>query len=181
MPGFSRSGLSKTIGAINCCLRDTTNGGPYGPRAPQGRKYLPPGGRWQPVRADGRGMRAEKFRFLSGFRPMSRSVSALKPSGYIPSSSSASLRSAPSPREKVCAFGASNNNLLLSRKKTCRGTGRSFGYRFLYSALASAFSLGSRTFSRIATIAAGTMPEPPKISLTASGAKFRMPVFAPIP
>ena len=45
----------------------------------------------------------------------------------------------------------------------------------------SAFSLGSRMFSRIATIAAGTMPEPPKISLTAWGAKFRMAVFAPMP
>ena len=34
----------------------------------------------------------------------------------------------------------------------------------------SAFSLGSRMFKRIATMAAGTMPEPPKISRTASGA-----------
>ena len=45
----------------------------------------------------------------------------------------------------------------------------------------SAVSLGSRMFSRIATMAAGTMPEPPKISLTASGAKFRMAVLAPMP
>ena len=44
----------------------------------------------------------------------------------------------------------------------------------------SAFSLGSRTFSTMATMAAGTMPEPPKISLMASGAKFRMAVLAPI-
>ena len=45
----------------------------------------------------------------------------------------------------------------------------------------SAFSFGSKMFSRIATMAAGTMPEPPKISCTAWGAWARMPLLAPMP
>ena len=44
------------------------------------------------------------------------------------------------------------------------------GIYFLAVVSTSAFSLGSRIFSRIATIAAGTMPEPPKISWMAWGA-----------
>lgn len=42
-------------------------------------------------------------------------------------------------------------------------------------------SFGSNTFSIIATIAAGTIPEPPKMSCTASGAEAKMAPFAPIP
>ena len=42
-------------------------------------------------------------------------------------------------------------------------------------------SFGSKMFSKIATIAAGTMPEPPNTSRTASGVCARMPVLAPIP
>ena len=42
-------------------------------------------------------------------------------------------------------------------------------------------SFGSKMFSKIATIAAGTMPEPPNTSRTASGVCARIPVLAPIP
>ena len=48
----------------------------------------------------------------------------------------------------------------------------------LYSALSS---FGSSTFSRIATNAAGTMPDSPQISWKACGACARMPLLAPMP
>ena len=53
--------------------------------------------------------------------------------------------------------------------------GRSFE---LYTALSS---FGSSTFSRIATNAAGTMPDSPQISCKACGACARMPLLAPMP
>ena len=53
--------------------------------------------------------------------------------------------------------------------------GRSFE---LYTALSS---FGSSTFSRIATNAAGTMPDSPQISCRAWGALARMPLLAPMP
>lgn len=53
--------------------------------------------------------------------------------------------------------------------------GRSFK---LYTALSS---FGSSTFSRIATNAAGTMPDSPQISWKACGACARMPLLAPMP
>lgn len=56
-----------------------------------------------------------------------------------------------------------------------RWPGKSFE---LYSALSS---FGSSTFSRIATNAAGTMPDSPQISCKACGACARMPLLAPMP
>ena len=53
--------------------------------------------------------------------------------------------------------------------------GRSFE---LYTALSS---FGSSTFSRIATNAAGTMPDSPQISWKACGACARIPLLAPMP
>ena len=48
----------------------------------------------------------------------------------------------------------------------------------IYSAISF---LGSSTFSRIATKAAGTMPDSPQISWRACGACARMPLLAPMP
>ena len=48
----------------------------------------------------------------------------------------------------------------------------------LYTALSS---FGSSTFSRIATNAAGTMPDSPQISWKACGACARIPLLAPMP
>ena len=42
-------------------------------------------------------------------------------------------------------------------------------------------SFGSTIFNKIATIAAGTIPEPPKISWIACGVCAKIAVFAPIP
>lgn len=56
-----------------------------------------------------------------------------------------------------------------------RWPGKSFE---LYTALSS---FGSSTFSRIATNAAGTMPDSPQISCKACGACARMPLLAPMP
>ncbi len=42
-------------------------------------------------------------------------------------------------------------------------------------------SFGSTMFSKIATMAAGTMPEPPNTRRTASGVWARIPVLAPMP
>ena len=56
-----------------------------------------------------------------------------------------------------------------------RWPGKSFE---LYSALSS---FGSSTFSRIATNAAGTMPDSPQISWKACGACARIPLLAPMP
>ena len=42
-------------------------------------------------------------------------------------------------------------------------------------------SFGSKMFSKIATMAAGTMPEPPNTRRTASGVWARIPVLAPMP
>ena len=56
-----------------------------------------------------------------------------------------------------------------------RWPGKSFE---LYTALSS---FGSSTFSRIATNAAGTMPDSPQISWKACGACARMPLLAPMP
>ena len=56
-----------------------------------------------------------------------------------------------------------------------RWPGKSFE---LYTALSS---FGSSTFSRIATNAAGTMPDSPQISCKACGACARIPLLAPMP
>ena len=56
-----------------------------------------------------------------------------------------------------------------------RWPGKSFE---LYTALSS---FGSSTFSRIATNAAGTMPDSPQISWKACGACARIPLLAPMP